>query len=211
MTTSSVMLPAVVEKSRSTASRWAAHGMPRSASRSSCKSAPGKSAPGRQPDRGQGRQSVGQPPDRRRPGRRGEDRLHRDAGLSGRSPCTECGAIEFFSPVRAYFALAAFPGAAHIGGAFQASSPKTSKGVGASRPLFLSRRWIAGACASPADARQQDYDRARHSSIASRARAARRGKASARLAAWALAAVPRSTRPLMPWKIAARRNRLKAR
>ena len=36
------------------------------------------------------------------------------------------------------------------------------------------------------------------------------GKCSARALAWAEAAVPRITRPLMPWKIAASRKKLKA-
>jgi len=50
----------------------------------------------------------------------------------------------------------------------------------------------------------------RHASMASRARLAISGNWSARWRALALAAVPRITRPLMPWKIAASRNRLNA-
>jgi hypothetical protein len=44
----------------------------------------------------------------------------------------------------------------------------------------------------------------------STARAMTRGRVSARSRAWADAAVPRITRPLIPWKIAARRKKLNA-
>jgi fatty-acyl-CoA synthase len=50
----------------------------------------------------------------------------------------------------------------------------------------------------------------RQASMLARASRARAGNWAARSAAWALLAVPRRCRPLMPWKIAASRNRLKA-